>query len=216
MLWCNGSTDVLQVTSKDPGTLEQVIEGAQEIAEVRDVLSDSTTALSMIRTCACDGIDVNGIASQNGCWAVGAGHYLDGWESHRALASRRADLQRFMDALRAHGEVELASLRYREEGAAFQELGMVPVPLFGGLTEKQISVLVSAHESGLLSIPARTKMDTVAKRMGMSRSTYGEHLRKAMQTIVENSYPVLKLYVRPSGPRAWNCCDCCDPSEHID
>lgn len=121
-----------------------------------------------------------------------------------------------MDALRAHGEVELASLRTREEGAAFQELGMVPVPLFGGLAERQISVLVSAHESGLLSIPAQTKMDTVAKRMGMSRSTYGEHLRKAMHIIVENSYPVLKLYVRPSGTRAWNCCDGSDGTPPID
>jgi hypothetical protein len=37
----------------------------------------------------------------------------------------------------------------------------------------------------------------VAKKLGMSRSTYGEHLRKAVNTLMDNSYPMLKLFAIP-------------------
>jgi len=47
--------------------------------------------------------------------------------------------------------------------------------------------------AGLFEVPARTKMDDVAKAMGLSRSTLGEHLRKAELQMLRNSYPFLKL-----------------------
>jgi len=42
-------------------------------------------------------------------------------------------------------------------------------------------------------------MDRVAKAVGLSRSTYGEHLRKAMYRIIQNSYPMLKVYDQRAG-----------------
>src|SRR5207245_10980155 len=68
-----------------------------------------------------------------------------------------------------------------------------PVHLFEGLTARQVHVLVSALEGGLFELPAREKMDRVAARAGVSRSTFGEHLRKAEMQILQNSYPFLKL-----------------------
>jgi len=59
-------------------------------------------------------------------------------------------------------------MRSRNESGALREMGIAPVPFFGGLTEKQIEVLVSAYEHGLLSFPARTRMDVVAKKVGLS------------------------------------------------
>jgi predicted DNA binding protein len=99
--------------------------------------------------------------------------------------------------LRLTDKVELLSMRSRETAETFNDLGILPMPVLEGLTEKHIEVLISAHEGGIFEIPARTKMDVVAKRLGMSRSTYGEHLRKAVNTLMDNSYPMLKLFAIP-------------------
>jgi predicted DNA binding protein len=52
---------------------------------------------------------------------------------------------------------------------------------------------VLAFENGLLDIPAKARMDRVARGEGVSRSTFGEHLRKAQLQLIRNSYPFLKL-----------------------
>ncbi len=88
-------------------------------------------------------------------------------------------------------------MKSRGTAETFKVLGIVPVPVLEELTEKQIEVLISAHESGIYAIPARAKMDDVAKRLGMSRSTYVEHHSKAMNTLMDNSYPMLKLFALP-------------------
>lgn len=151
----------------------------------------------MVTTCACDGENLPGIAEKAGCLSLGPCTYSGGWEMLRLFAPNKSALRDCVAQLKLHGEVEVASMKVRNESGALIDMGIAPLPFFGGLTEKQIEVLVSAYEHGLLSVPARTRMDVVAKKLGLSRSTYGEHLRKAMQTLVENSYPVLKLYAHP-------------------
>lgn len=55
-------------------------------------------------------------------------------------------------------------------------------------------VLVKSYESGLLDVPAKAQIRDVAKREGVSKSTFGEHLQKSIHRIVQNSYPILKLH----------------------
>ncbi len=194
LLWCNGSTDVLQVSSREPDELDNALSKLKEVATLQELVREGGSAITMIRSCACDGAELASIAEENGCLHIGPNTYIGGWEILRLFAPNRAAIQRCVSQIKLHGQVEISSMRSRNESGALREMGIAPVPFFGGLTEKQIEVLVSAYEHGLLSVPARTKMDVVAKKVGLSRSTYGEHLRKAMQTLVENSYPVLKLY----------------------
>lgn len=194
LLWCNGTTDVLQMAVKEPGSLDDVLGSLKKTAAIHELMKEKGSALTMVRGCACDGTNLASIAEENGCLPIGPQTYSEGWEIVRLFAPNQAALRKCVGQLELHGEVEVVSMRARSESGALQEMGIAPVPFFGGLTDKQIEVLVSAYEFGLLSVPAKTKMDVVAKKVGLSRSTYGEHLRKAMQTLVENSYPVLKLY----------------------
>lgn len=194
LLWCNGTTDVLHVSAREPGEIDDALTELKKVAALQELIRERGLAVTMVRDCACDGTEFAGIAEENGCFPIGPKTYSDGWEMVRLFAPNQAALRQCISQLKLHGQVELVSMKVRNESGALREMGIAPVPFFGGLTEKQIGVLVSAHECRLLSVPARTRMDVVAKRMGLSRSTYGEHLRKAMQTLVENSYPVLKLY----------------------
>jgi predicted DNA binding protein len=197
MLWCNDSSDVLQISSAGKDSLDDVMESLKEVACIHELMKEKGSAVTMVRTCACDGKYLPGIADKAGCLSIGPCVYLGGWEMLRLFAPNKSSLRDCISQLKLYGEVEVSSMKVRGESGALIDMGIAPLPFFGGLTEKQIEVLVSAYEHGLLSIPARTRMDEVAKKMGLSRSTYGEHLRKAMQTLVENSYPVLKLYAHP-------------------
>jgi len=102
-------------------------------------------------------------------------------------------LRKFVADVKKTGDVEVLSHRARDQLDRIHSLTTIPVHLFEGLTDRQVHILVSALEGGLFELPAREKMDRVAARAGVSRSTFGEHLRKAKMQILQNSYPFLKL-----------------------
>jgi predicted DNA binding protein len=197
LLWCNGNTDVLQVSAGGVDSLDAVMESLKEVASIKEMMKEKGSAVTMVRTCACDGEYLPEIVEKAGCLAIGSRTFTGGWEMLRLFAPDKAALRECVARLKLYGEVDIASMKERNESGALTDMGIAPLPFLGGLTDKQIEVLVSAHEHGLLSVPAKTRMEVVAKKMGLSRSTYGEHLRKAMQRLVENSYPVLKLYAHP-------------------
>ncbi|OPY33143.1 MAG: HTH DNA binding domain protein [Methanomassiliicoccales archaeon PtaU1.Bin124] len=196
-VWCNGSTDCLQVMTDKSGDLESILDAVQGRSITEEILRERFSAMTIIRECACDGEYIPGIIQKAGCWSIGPSTYEGGYEVHRLVAPSKNRLRECVSMLRLIGKVEISSMRSRETDETLKDLGILPVPVLEGLTEKQIEVLVSAHENGIFSIPAKMKMDDVAKKLGMSRSTYGEHLRKAMNTVMDNSYPMLKLFAVP-------------------
>ncbi len=47
--------------------------------------------------------------------------------------------------------------------------------------------------TGIQVSAARGHLDHIAQGLGVARSTFGEHLRKAQLRLLRNSYPFLKL-----------------------
>ncbi len=202
--WCNRNQDIIQVTVGDPGQLPEILVKAKKGLHIREMFQDGRSALVMTQTCACyDYRSITLIADENGVWSVPPITYFGGWETHRVLSSSVADVRRFLAEVRKVGKLDVLSLRPREQLNVISDLG-VPVHMFEGLTDRQIRSLVAAYENGLLDIPSRGRMDHVARRERLSRSTFGEHLRKAQHQLVRNAYPWLKLRAsgasaRPSG-----------------
>lgn len=196
-VWCNGSMDAVHVSTERSAELASILEHIQKRSVTEEILREQCAAMTIIRECACDGEYIPDVIQRSGCWSIGPCTYEGGYEVHRLIAPSKNRLRECVSNLRLSGKVEILSMKPRETSETFKDLGILPVPVLEGLTEKQIEVLISAHESGLYSIPARAKMDDAAKRLGMSRSTYGEHLRKAVNTLMDNSYPMLKLFAVP-------------------
>jgi hypothetical protein len=65
--------------------------------------------------------------------------------------------------------------------------------LFAGLTDRQMKILATACVSGYFDQPAKVGLDDLARRAGISRSTYAEHLRKAESKLLENLCPVIQM-----------------------
>ncbi|MBC7107264.1 MAG: helix-turn-helix domain-containing protein [Methanomassiliicoccales archaeon] len=61
------------------------------------------------------------------------------------------------------------------------------------MTMRQIDTLVDAFQSGYFETPAKIDAEEMARHLGVSRSTFTEHLRKAEAKLIANVFPVLKM-----------------------
>ncbi len=118
-----------------------------------------------------------------------------GWEYHRLFAPDQESVRGFIENINLFGEAELISLRSRENLDVVDQVGSMSVHMFAGLTDRQMEVLTTAYEEGILDVPSKGSMDDAAQRVGISRSTFGEHLRKATYQLISNAYP----FIRPGG-----------------
>lgn len=88
--------------------------------------------------------------------------------------------------------MEILSVSGRSGLEAVRQAPVTSVHHFEGFTDRQLRSLVAAYEEGLFHVPARTSWNAVARSLGLSRSTFGEHLRKGQFHLLQNSYPTLK------------------------
>ncbi len=192
--WCNQANDVLQISVTDPEEMGGVLAAVRRAFGSRDVTVDGASALTIIRACRWDQFaSVTAVADRCNVWLIPPITYLRGWETHRILAPSPSAFSEFAKGVREIGEIEVLSTRTRERFDVVRDLGVFPVHLLDGLTDRQIQVLLSACENGLLEVPSRARIGDVARREGISRSTYSEHLRKAQLRLSRNVYPLLKL-----------------------
>jgi len=96
------------------------------------------------------------------------------------------------------GPVEL--IRKRELSLSVLPTSVWVNSLFGELTGKQSDALVKAHRYGYYSSPRQVTTESIAHALGVSRSTYEEHLRKAENRIMASLMPYLQIYASADKP----------------
>ncbi len=202
-LWTSTRSDVFNITAPTPERLREILRTMRETIGARQITQEGSSALAVTRQALWDyPPSVTGMADRRGLWLIPPTIYRGGWETYRVISPTNEAVRRFVADVKRVGAVEVLSHRPRDELESIRSLGSVPVHLFEGLTDRQLHILVSAIEGGLFELPAKVKMDRIAQREGLSRSTYGEHLRKAETQILRNSYPFLKLQDQATGSAA--------------
>ena len=192
--WTSTRNDVFHVNATSSLELQRLLRTMRETIGAKRIAEHGSSALVVTHQALWDyPPSVTGIADRRGLWLLPPTTYLGGWETYHSISPNIASLRRFVAEVKKLGPVEMLSHRAREQLESIGSLGTVPVHLFEGLTERQIHVVVTAIEGGLFELPAKQTMDRVAAREGLSRSTFGEHLRKAETQILRNSYAFLKL-----------------------
>ena len=194
-LWCMNSNEMLYISARSADEIGPIVEEAQTALEVDHAYVDGASAVLTMSICSCsDQRSIDNIAHQCRCWLIPPVIYSGGWANYRIYSPSRNDLRKFMNLCSKDSVVEVLSHHGRENLDLILDSGTVPVHLFDGISERQLRVLASAFERGLLDVPAKVEMDEVAREEGISRSTYGEHLRKSVRQMVKNSYPLLRSY----------------------
>jgi predicted DNA binding protein len=193
-LWTSPLADLLQVSMPFDYRVEDMLKEGKALLKYTEAYHDASSVLLITHQPFIEQMDsVMALADENDCMLVPPMTFHQGWETHRLVARSQENVRRFVNEVTKHGQIEVLSLRSLDHLDLMNDMGVVPGHLMEGLTDKQAYSLTVAYESGLFDVPARVKMDKVAEGMGLSRSTFGEHLRKAEHEVLRSLYPFLKL-----------------------
>ena len=197
LLWCDNRRDLFLATSPAPSELRQVLAHLRRRFHARILLREGRNALVELPDFEWpEPPSVTRLARRAGVWALQPVVYSEGWETYRLVSPSKPRLNRLIQRLRRLGSVDLLSVATRPGLDRLRDLPTASVHFFEGLTDRQSRSLIAAYEGGLFDVPARGRWEDIARREGLSRSTFGEHLRKAELRLVANSYPTLKARER--------------------
>lgn len=200
LLWCDNRRDTVLVSSPQRAEFRQVLGAWRRGFRARVLLKEGTDALLVIPEFEwAEPPSVTGLARAGGVWVLHPVVYFAGTETYRFLAPSRARLHRLFRRLRKMGRVEVLSVADRAGLDSVRTVPAATVHLLEGLTDPQVSSMIAACDEGLLEIPARSSWEAVARAQGLSRSTFGEHLRKGQRRLLENSYALLRARLGPPG-----------------
>lgn len=193
-MWCIWGHELLQVPTQDERELASIERDIRKAGRVIDKWVEGKEArIFMLR-------DTCGIY-KNSPWNVWEPYefvdappavYQDGWGYFRVLSFEEERTRDLFRALNKLGSAEL--IRKREIPLNFLPTSVWVNSLFADLTSKQADALLKAHRYGYYSSPREVTTESIARSLGVSRSTYEEHLRKAENRIMDSLIPYLQLY----------------------
>ncbi|HEV8359721.1 MAG TPA: helix-turn-helix domain-containing protein [Candidatus Thermoplasmatota archaeon] len=196
-LWCDWKREALEIGGVSRAAMEPLRQqlAKQSWTEVYDV-DDA----NWVFVFACLGLPhdtvLEAIDAQH-CVAIPPTRFEQGWEVYHVISFSESKSRALFKQLReGEREVELLTKRKLSVNPLLNTRGAGVGAMFDGLTEKQLDALVQAFRHGLYMSPRRTTAASIADGLGVSRSTYEEHLRKAENRLVANLAPYLELHLK--------------------
>jgi predicted DNA binding protein len=94
-----------------------------------------------------------------------------------SVTGEEKDLKKFLDVIKMLGEVQSMSFKK----ATFNEQSILSC-----LTEKQREILIAAKKNGYYKYPRSINSEELSKKIGLSKPTVVQHLRKAEIRLISN------------------------------
>jgi len=199
--WCNWRKDVLEITH---GNLQQDEELKEDIRGMTKALESKIMRRSMTRSnlqvvfqsCACDKIPPPTVAfiEARNCLELQPAVYTEGWEWYRLIAFNERDIKNLFKDLEKYSErIEVVSRRAITDESLRDTFLVSTTTLFSNLTKKQIRALITALDNGYYRKPRGATAEEIAERMGVPRTSFVDHLRKAENKVLQSVGPYLRM-----------------------
>lgn len=198
-MWCIFNRELLQVPTLDERTLGSIEKDIRKAGRVVDKWVEAREARIFMLKCTC--------GSHDSPWNVWEklefvdappAVYKDGWGYFRVIGFDETKTKDLFREMSGRGPTEL--IRKRELTLSVLPSSVWVNSLFAELTEKQIDAVLKAHRHGYYTSPRQITTESIAKGVGLSRSTYEEHLRKAENRIMGALIPYLQLFADGDKP----------------
>lgn len=197
--WCNWSRDVLEIAHRDLRG-QRIQRGIQELTKalgtriIRRSYASSSLQV-VLQHCACDKIPPPTLPMIEGrnCLELQPAIYTDGWEWYRVIAFSARDLKNLFKDLDRNCKVEVTSRRTISDESIRDTFLVSTGTLFGSLTSKQRRALITALDNGYYRIPRRATAGDIAGKLGIPRTSYVDHLRKAENKVLQAVGSYLRL-----------------------
>ncbi len=194
--WSNRDQQVLEFIVESQEDYEMILEELKEIDVKIDVMSDDHKVhlITRARSCTAGVETVTESIEELDLLEVYPVVYESGWEYYRVVTFKSEEFGKLLRKLRASGfEVEVLK-RGAFEGFLASSLSPSADAMFSKLTEKQMDSLVTAFIYGYYDRPRRTDIQSIAKKLGVPRSTFQEHLKKAERKVMSALIPHIQLF----------------------
>ena len=192
--WTNEKMHVAIISSEEESTLDDYKEGFSEYLPFAHVSRGRGRLEIVYGAEHADPSSIIHLIARHDCIFTQPNITRNGWESYRIFSFNQENLARLIESIRSiGGQVRLQSVRPVEMPCFCTDMLIPTENIVTGLTDKQLEMLCEAFSAGYFDQPAKVTADDLAKRAGLSRSTFTEHLRKAENKVISNIFPVLKL-----------------------
>jgi predicted DNA binding protein len=192
-MWCLWDKELLQVPTRDTRTLDGIEKGIRKAGHVIEEWVDAGQGRIFLLNCTCEKYrSIWTIEEEHECLDAPPAVYRDGWGYFRMLSLNDSRTRALFQDMNRAGPTEL--IRKRELPLNSLPTNIWVHGLFSELTPKQRDAMLQAHRYGYYASPRQIKTENIAKGLGLSRSTYEEHLRKAENRILTALIPYLELY----------------------
>jgi len=192
-MWCIWNRELVQVPTQDEVVLKDIEREIRKAGRVIDRWVEAQESRLFLLKCTC--------GAHDSPWNVWEAHsftdappavYKDGWGYFRLLTFDEDATRGLFRDFSKRGPTEL--IRKKELTLSVLPSSVWVNSLFAGLTSKQSDALLKAHRYGYYTSPRQVTTESVANALGVSRSTYEEHLRKAENRIMGALVPYLQLF----------------------
>jgi predicted DNA binding protein len=192
-MWCNGNSHVFEVSCPEAKMVEEVESYLLREEVGGSSIRQGSAARIVSQRCDCPP-GASTIICQAGGWVEEPIIYKGGWEYYRIIAHEKDYITEAVKGLKESGaKVELVSLKAFTMRGVAEDLVLASSRVLAGMTDRQVKALAEACNHGYFSEPSKVDLDTLAKRSGLSRSTYAEHLRKAEAKLLANLSAIIQL-----------------------
>ncbi|HXQ93199.1 MAG TPA: helix-turn-helix domain-containing protein [Nitrososphaerales archaeon] len=198
--WCNWSRDVLEISHRD---LQNDLKINLEIQKLTKSLGTKIIRRSYAKSslqvvlmhCACDKIPPPTLPAfeKRNCLELQPAIYSEGWEWYRFIAFSERDLKNLFKDLDSQNTIEIISRRSISEESVRDTFLLSTASLFGSLTQKQTKALMTALDNGYYRLPRSATAGEIAGLMGVPRTSFEDHLRKAENKVLQAVGPYLRL-----------------------
>ena len=196
-MWCIWGRELLQVPTQDATTLRGIERDIRKAGRVVDRWVEAGEARIFMLKCTCGNLDSPwNVWEAHECFDAPPAVYQDGWGYLRVVTFDGEATRGLFKDLGKRGPTEL--IRKRELSLSVLPTSVWVNSLFAEMTGKQIDALLKAHRHGYYTSPRQITTENIANGLGVARSTYEEHLRKAENRIIGGLIPYLQLFASGS------------------
>lgn len=196
--WCNREVDILEAESKGTSIddFEAGLKNAvKELgANLIHVQRHSRSALEAVVKCRCAASNSSvAIVEASNCIPIMPVTYDGGFEHVKLFAFTKEDQKAAIDNLGSISKVTIEQRGQIERHSARPAMTLSVDSFLDALTAKQLLALIEAIDMGYYAMPKKATVDAIASKVGMPRSTFEEHLRKAEVKVMRNMRPYARI-----------------------
>lgn len=120
--------------------------------------------------------------------------FQGGWLKIVAMCFEEAKLPAMFSRLSKFGQLKV-DVKSRMNSELLRKNLMIPTgALVSHITPRQAESLLCAVDQGYYRVPRGTKFGDISSKLGVPRTTYEEHVRKAEGKLINSVAPYLSLY----------------------